>query len=64
MKEIRTDPDLIEALHRSAGQEMTEEEIRKQKISFIMGTLSFDSKITREEVADCIDRMAGRRPGK
>lgn len=64
VKDIRTDPDLIEALRRSAGQEMTEEEIRQQKISFIMGTSSFDSKITREEVAACLDRMAGRRPGK
>ena len=64
MKDVRTDPDLIEALRRSAGQEMTEEEIREQKISFIMGTVSVDSKITREEVAAHIDRMAGRRPGK
>ena len=64
MKDVRTDPDLIEALRRSAGQEMTEEEIREQKISFIMGMSSFDSKITRAEVAAHIDRMAGRRPGK
>ena len=55
---------MIEALRRSAEQEMTEEEVRRQKISFIMGTVSFDSKITREEVAAHIDRMAGRRPGK
>ena len=62
MKDQRTDA-LFEAL-RQAGQEMTEEDVRQQKISFIMGTVSFDSKITREEVAACIDRMAGRRPGK
>ena len=62
MKDQRTDA-LFEAL-RQAGQEMTEEDVRQQKISFIMGTVSFDSKITREEVAAHIDRMAGRRPGK
>lgn len=62
MEDQRTDA-LFEAL-RQAGQEMTEEDVRQQKISFIMGTVSFDSKITREEVAAHIDRMAGRRPGK
>ena len=64
MKDVRADPDLIEALRRSAGQEMTEEDVRRQKISFIMGMSSCDSKITREEVAAHIDRMAGRRPRK
>ena len=63
MKDRRTDTELFEAL-RQAGQEMTEEDVRQQKISFIMGMSSCDSKITREEVAAHIDRMAGRRPGK
>ena len=63
MKDQRTDTELFEAL-RQAGQEMTEEDVRQQKISFIMGMSSCDSKITREEVAAHIDRMAGRRPGK
>ena len=52
--------NLLEAL-RKAGQEMTEEQVREQKISFIMGTLGSDSKITREEVEAQLDRMAGRR---
>ena len=55
----RTD-DLLEAL-RKAGQEMTEEQVREQKISFIMGTLGSDSKITRAEVEAQLDRMAGKR---
>lgn len=63
MKAPRTDTELFEAL-RQAGREMTEEDVRQQKISFIMGMSNFDSKITREEVAAHIDRMAGRPPGK
>ena len=47
---------------RKAGENMTEEEVRAQKISFIMGTLSSKSTITREEVAAHLDRMAGKRP--
>ncbi len=57
-------PNIDEVLEelKKAGQNMTEEQVRAQKISFIMGTLSSKSKITRKEVADYLDRMAGKRP--
>lgn len=57
-------PDMNYVLEelRKAGQNMTEEQVRAQKISFIMGTLSSKSTITREEVAAYLDRMAGKRP--
>lgn len=57
-------PNIDEVLEelKKAGQNMTEEQVRAQKISFIMGMLSSKSKITRKEVADYLDRMAGKRP--
>ena len=60
---MSSQPDINEVLEklRKAGENMTEEEVRAQKISFIMGTLSSNSTITREEVAAHLDRMAGRR---
>ena len=41
---------LLEALKAAAGRPMTAEQIRQQKVSFILGTLSSDSDDTREEV--------------
>lgn len=60
---MSSQPNINEVLEklRKAGENMTEEEVRAQKISFIMGTLSSNSKITREEVAAHLDKMAGRR---
>ena len=57
-------PDMAYVLEelRKAGQNMTEEQVRAQKISFVMGMLNSKSKITREEVAAHLDKMAGRRP--
>ena len=41
---------LLDALRAAAGRPMTAEQIRQQKISFILGTLSADSEATREEI--------------
>lgn len=41
---------LEEALKAAAGRPMTAEQIRQQKVSFILGTLGSDSDDTHEEV--------------
>lgn len=60
---MSSQPNINEVLEklRKAGENMTEEEVRAQKISLIMGTLSSNSTITREEVTAHLDKMAGRR---
>lgn len=49
---------LLENL-KQAGQQMTADGVRQQKISFIMGSLSEDSPITRDRVEDELDKLAG-----
>lgn len=57
MSEI-TAEELIEKL-KLAGQQMTAEDVRKQKISFIKGTLSSKIEVTDEQIEAELDRFAG-----
>ena len=54
----RKDPQVLKALRDAAGRPMTSEKMHKQRVSFIMGTMSRDSTITREEVKQIIKRRA------
>lgn len=54
----RKDPKVLEALRDAAGRPMTSEDRHKQRVSFIMGTMSRDSTITREEVKKIIKKRA------
>ena len=56
----QTDTDLLEKL-KEAGQRMTADEVREQKVSFVMGSLSKDSTITREHIKSELDRLPGQR---
>ena len=59
MKDIQTDAALLEALKQAAGRQMTADGVRRQKVSFIMGSLSHDSTITRDRVEAELDKLAG-----
>jgi hypothetical protein len=38
---------------------MSREEVREQKISWVLGNLPFDSDVTRKEVEAALDRHEG-----
>lgn len=59
-KDSQETSELIENL-RQAGQQMTAEDVREQKVSFIMGSLGADSTITREEIKSELDKLPGQR---
>jgi hypothetical protein len=61
MTELKTKPDLLEALRRASTRAPTAEEIRKQRVSFIMGTLKDNSSVSRERVQEILDRQEGRK---
>ena len=52
------DDSILEEL-KQMGENMTPQDIREQKISFILGTLSHKSSITREFVENELNRMYG-----
>ena len=58
MEDAQKNTELLESL-KQAGQEMTSEGIREQKVSFIMGSLGKNSDITREFVKSALDKSSG-----
>ena len=51
--------ELTRAMEAAAGRPMTAEQIRQQKVSFILGTLGSDSSMTRKQVEDRLAKYEG-----
>jgi len=59
MKAVYTDSALLERLRLAAQRPMSREEVRRQKISWVLGNLPFDSDATYDEIAAVIDKHEG-----
>jgi hypothetical protein len=59
MIELKTKESTLKALKKAAGRRLTPEEIHKQRISFIMGSLDAKSSITREKVEKLLAEQRG-----
>ncbi len=55
----KTDPKLLARLALAAKHEMTADEIRRQRVSFVFGNLPQSNTMTRGEVASAIARIDG-----
>ena len=53
---IQSEDEFEQRLREVAKQELSPEEIREQKISFVFGMLPHDTTMTREQVAKIIDQ--------
>lgn len=60
MTEIQTNPALLAALKKAAHGTRTEEEIKAQRISFILGMTGDKSSITREHVVASLEKRQGK----
>lgn len=60
MAEIKTDEALLKALGRAARQQPTAAEIEKQRVSFIMGSLSEKNTVSRAKVTQILAAREGR----
>ncbi|MBC6441393.1 MAG: hypothetical protein GDA49_13525 [Rhodospirillales bacterium] len=56
----KTNSALLQALEEAAGREMTQAEVREQKISFVMGMIGEHNDLTRAQVAQLIDKQNGK----
>lgn len=61
MTDLRTDEKLLEKLRSSSNQKLTEDELYKQRVSFIMGSLSDNSTVTRAQVTKVLADFEGRK---
>jgi hypothetical protein len=60
-EELKTDPSLLRALERASARGPTAEEIAKQRVSFVMGSLKTSNGITRAEVQQILNQQEGRK---
>ncbi len=61
MTKIKTQPDLIRALKKAASLELSADDVHRQRVSFVMGTLKEKSDITRAKVEQVLAKQDGRR---
>jgi hypothetical protein len=59
MTQLKTKESTLSALKKAAGRRLTQEEIQKQRVSFIMGSLDAKSSITREKVEKLLAEQRG-----
>ena len=61
MTGMKTDESLLDALRRATAKTPSAEELEKQRISFIMGTLKPDSSVTRAKVQEILNEHEGKK---
>lgn len=62
MTHLETSPALLEAIRKASVTELTADEVRRQRVSFVMGTLKDQSSITRDRVEEVLAKQDGRLP--
>ena len=55
---LKTDPRLLDAV-KSASKAMTPYEILEQRVSFVYGSMSKDSNMTKEQVRQVVMAQGG-----
>ncbi len=58
--EYKTDEKALQAILKAASRKPTEDEIRKQRISWVFGQIGRKSKITKDELKKILDSCEGR----
>ncbi len=61
MTDLRTRQSLLDKLKNSASKPMTYDEIRKQKISYVMGSLKDSSSVTLAKVKEVLSVHDGKK---
>jgi hypothetical protein len=59
MTELKTKASTLKALENAARRRLTPDEILKQRVSFVMGSLDAESPITREKVEKQLAEQRG-----
>ncbi len=64
MTELKTDESLLQALHVASSRAITPEEMKTQRVSFIMGSLKASSSVTRAKVQEVLANQEGQKGSK
>jgi hypothetical protein len=61
MTELKTSELLLAALEEASKRELTAEELNKQRVSFIMGSLKESSTVTRSRFEEVLAEQEGKK---
>lgn len=61
MTDLKTRESLLAALRSASRREPTAEEIEKQRVSFILGSLKEKNTMSREKVVELLRKQEGHR---
>jgi|SRR5579864_22101 len=59
MTELKTSESLLATLQKASKRVLTAEELKKQRVSFIMGSLKESSTVTRARIQEVLARQEG-----
>ncbi|MDH5324390.1 MAG: hypothetical protein OEZ68_21600 [Gammaproteobacteria bacterium] len=59
ISELKTDGQLLDALKKSSQVKLGPVEILEQRVSFVYGSMSSDSNVTREHIKQVISEQEG-----
>lgn len=57
--DLKTDPKLLATIQSARDWKSSPDELRKQRVSFIMGSLDKSSSVTREKVENVLNSQIG-----
>lgn len=60
MTDLRTDKELLDAISAAARHKPTADELFRQRVSYIYGSLRNSSTVTREKITDVLAAHEGR----
>lgn len=59
-RKLKTSDELFRMIKEASSRKQTAEEVRKQRVSFIYGSISQSSGITRDRIANVLDVQEGK----
>ena len=61
MENLQTSNDLLEKLRRATRVELSADEIRRQRVSFVFGAINSGNDVTKEKVDEILAKHDGRK---
>lgn len=58
---LKTSEKLLQRIRTASDRKLSADELRKQRVSFVIGSLSAESNVTRSQVNDVIEDFEGRK---
>ncbi len=58
---LKTQESLLKKIQSASARQLSAEELRKQKVSFVIGSLSSESSVTRAQVREVLESFEGRK---